>query len=105
MGTTRVNFRLPDELVEKADLAAQVTHRNRTEVVSEALREYLADAERDEQFAEAVVELFLDDEIEFDVLASVVGRQDAESIRASKALLDRGDDLAADLADLGRDEK
>lgn len=105
IGTTRVNFRLPDELVEKADLAAQVTHRNRTEVVTEALREYLADAERDEEFAEAVVELFLDGEIEFDALASVVGRQDAESIRASKALLDRGDELAADLADLGRDEE
>jgi metal-responsive CopG/Arc/MetJ family transcriptional regulator len=41
MGTTRVNFRIPEELVEKADVAAKVTHRNRTEIVTEALRECL----------------------------------------------------------------
>lgn len=100
MGTTRVNFRLPDDLVEKADLAAEISHKNRTEVVTEALREYLRDVEDDEWFREAVVELYLDDEIGFETLEDVVGRQDAESIRASKELLERGDELAEELADL-----
>lgn len=100
MGTTRVNFRLPEELVEKADVAAAVSHRNRTEVVVEALREYIGDIEDDEEFREAVVELYLDDEIGFDVLKEFVGRQDAESVRASRNLLDRGEELADDLADL-----
>lgn len=100
MGTTRVNFRLPEDLVEKADLAAEISHKNRTEVVTEALREYLRDVEDDEWFREAVVELYLDDVIGFETLEGVVGRQDAESIRASKGLLDRGDDLAEELADL-----
>lgn len=100
MGTRRVNFRLPEELVEKADVAAEVTHADRTEIVREALREYLADVEDDERFKEAVVELYLDDEIGFDVLKTFVGRQDAESIRASKAMLDDGVELAADLAAL-----
>lgn len=96
----KVNFRLPDELVEKADVAAKVTHKNRTEIVTEALRAYLQDVEDEEEFKEAVVELYLDDEIGFDVLKEFVGRQDAESIRASKTLLNQGEELADDLAEL-----
>lgn len=99
MGTSHVNFRLPEELLEKADVAAEVTHKNRTEVVVEALRAYLEDVE-DEQFTEQVVELYLDDEIGFDVLTEFVGRQDAESVRASRALLDDGEVLADEMADL-----
>ncbi len=101
MGTTRVNFRIPEELVDKADVAAKVTHRNRTEIVTEALREYLDGFESEAAFREEVVELYLEDEIGFDVLQAFVGRQDAESVRASKALLDEGEQLAQDLAQLG----
>lgn len=100
MGARKVNFRLPDELVEKADVAAEVTHRNRTQIVIEALREYLADVEDDEKFKESVVELYLDDAIGFEVLAEFIGRQDAEAVRASKTILEGGDDLAEELADL-----
>lgn len=98
--TTRVNFRLPDELVEKADIAAKVSHKNRTEVVVEALRDYLQEVEDQEEFKEAVVELYLDDEIEFDALKEFVGRRDAESVHASKALLEQGEELADELASL-----
>lgn len=99
MGTKKVNFRLPDELVEKADVAAEVTHKNRTEIIKEALQQYLQAVEDDETFKEDVVELYLDDQIGFDTLKQFVGRQDAESVRASKALLERGDDLADELAE------
>ncbi len=98
--TTRVNFRLPDELVEKADVAARISHKDRTEIVVEALHDYLREVENREEFKEAVVELYLDDEIEFDALREFVGRRDAESIRASRALLEQGEDLADDLASL-----
>jgi predicted DNA-binding protein len=98
--TTKVNFRLPDELIEKADVAAEVTHKNRTDIIIEALQEYLEDVEDDEKFKEAVVELYLEDEISFEVLKEFVGRQDAESIKASKNLLDQGDELADELAEL-----
>lgn len=100
MGTTRVNFRLPESLVEKADVAAEVDKKNRTEIVKEALQEYFEGVEDDETFKEAVVELYLDDQIEFDVLKEFIGRQDAESVQASKALLDQGETLADDLAEL-----
>jgi predicted transcriptional regulator len=98
--TTKVNFRLPDDLVEKADVAAEVTHKNRTDIVIEALQEYLEEVEDDEKFKEAVVELYLDDGISFEVLKEFVGRQDAESIKASKNLLEQGDELADELAEL-----
>lgn len=100
MGTTRVNFRLPDELVEKADVAAEITHSNRTEIVRKALQNYLDEAEDDESFREAVVELYLDGRIGFETLTEFVGRQDAEAVRASKQVLDRGEELADELADL-----
>lgn len=100
MGTTRVNFRLPDELLERADVAAEVTHKNRTEIIKNALHEYLKEVEDDEAFKESVVELYLDDRIGFETLAEFIGRQDAEAIKASKSILDRGDELADEIADL-----
>ncbi len=100
MGSTRVNFRLPEELVEKTDVAAAVTKKNRTEIVTEALRAYVDEIEDDNSFREAVVELYLDDEINFGVLKASLGRQDAEAVRASKAMLDQGETLADDLAEL-----
>lgn len=100
MGTTKVNFRLPDDLLEKADVAAEITHKNRTDIITEALKEYLDEVENDEKFRGAVIDLYLDDRIEFEVLQEFLGRQDAESVRASKTLLDRGDELANEMADL-----
>lgn len=100
MATRRVNLRLPEELITHADIAAEVSHKNRTEILIEALREYLAEKESDERFREAVVELYLDGQIDFEALHTVIGRQDAEAVRASKETLDRGEELADDLADL-----
>lgn len=100
MDTKKVNFRLPDELVDKADVAAEVTHKNRTEIVKEALRHYLEEVEDDEGFREDVVDLYLEDKIGFDTLKEFVGRQDAESVRASKNLLENGDEIADDLAEM-----
>ncbi len=98
--TTKVNFRLPDELIEKADVAAEVRHKNRTDIVIEALQEYLEEIEDDEKFKEAVVELYLDDDISFEVLKEFIGRQNAESIKVSRNLLEQGDSLADELAEL-----
>lgn len=100
MSTRKVNFRLPEELVTHADIAAEVTHKNRTELLIEALREYLNEIESEESFQEAVVELYLADELEYENLIDIIGRQDAEAVRTSKQLLDEGDDLADKLVDL-----
>lgn len=98
--TSKVNFRLPEDLVRKADVAAEITHKNRTEIIKEALREYLERVENDDKFKEDVIDLYLDDRIGYDLLSEFVGRRDAESVRASKNLLEQGDELADELADL-----
>jgi predicted DNA-binding protein len=100
MGTRNVNFRLPGDLVDKADVVAELTDKNRTGIVKDALRRYLEDIEDGEKFKEKVVGLYLGDEIDFGVLKEFIGRQDAESVRASKELLERGDEIADDLAEL-----
>lgn len=98
--TERVNFRLPEKLLDKADIAAKISHKNRTEIIKEALQEFLQDVEDNEEFKEDVVELYLEDEITFEVLKEFIGRQDAESVKASKNLLEQGEDLSDELAQL-----
>jgi metal-responsive CopG/Arc/MetJ family transcriptional regulator len=97
---TRVNFRLPEKLLEKADVTAEATHRNRTELVKEALREYLGKFESDEDFKRKVVELYLDEELEFEEMKAVIGKQDAGSVKASSEILDKADEKAEKLAGL-----
>jgi metal-responsive CopG/Arc/MetJ family transcriptional regulator len=100
MDRTRVNFRLPDDLLKKADAVAEITHKNRTELIIDALQAYLAEVEDDDAFKEAVIDLYLDDKVNVDVLTEFIGRQDAEAVRSSKTILDQGDELADALADL-----
>lgn len=99
MPTTRVNFRLSEDLVERADLAAAVTGGTRTDVVAEGLETHLASLEADDEFEEALVERYLDGEIEWDALRRVLGRRDAEAVRASASLLEDGEGIAAALAE------
>lgn len=99
MSTKKVNFRLPEDLITHTDVATEVMHKNRTELLIDALQEYLNDIESDENFREAVVELYLADDIEFETLVQIIGRQDAEAVQSSKRLLDRGDELADKLAE------
>ena len=100
MGTTKVNFRLPNELVERVDVATEVSHKNRAEIVRDALQQHLQELEDNESFQEVAVELYLGDEIGFETLRQFIGRQDAEAVQASKNTLKQGDDLADDLAEL-----
>ncbi|QGA80918.1 CopG family ribbon-helix-helix protein [Candidatus Nanohalobium constans] len=98
--TTRVNFRLPEKLLEKADVTAEATHRDRTEIMKEALREYLGNFENDEDFKQKVVELYLDGELGFDEMKAVIGKQDAESVKATSEILNESDEKASELAGL-----
>lgn len=48
MTTKTFNIVLPNELVKKADAVARKEYRNRSELIREALRLYIADAEEQE---------------------------------------------------------
>ncbi len=95
----KVKFKLPDDLLERADLAADINDGTRKELFKDALVAYLDDLEEQDAYRKAVIEKYLDDAITFDVLKGLLGRQDAEAIKASKTLLEGGDTVASDLAD------
>ena len=95
----RVNFRLPKELIDLADVTAKIKHKNRTDIVKEALDEHLHKV-MDEDFKQKVIDLYLDDKIEYETLKKIVGREDAEAVRDSKEILDRGEELAKELSEL-----
>lgn len=99
--TKRVNFRLPEELIQKADTLAHIQHKTRTDIIIEALQRYLQEVEDTKEFKQTVVELYLDDDISFDVLSNIIGKRDADAVRTSKQILEKGDKLAKDLASLG----
>jgi len=103
MGDKPVTVRLPAELIEKVDVAAAVEGGDRTAIVTEALQEYLADLANDDDFRGRVLDLYLDGEVSADMLETIVGRPDAESIQASEALLDDGVERSDDLAGLADD--
>ena len=100
MVSERVNFRLPDELVKKTDTVAEVSSRTRTHIVKEALIKYLEEFEQDEKFTQKIIDLYLDNEISFELLKEFVGKQDAEAVKASKEILEDADKMAEELADL-----
>lgn len=100
MSKRKVNFRLREDLVEMADVAAELRQENRTDVVEEALQRFLDDVEDEDRFREGVVDLYLDGDLEFETLERFVGRQDAEAVRASRNVLEGGDELADELARL-----
>lgn len=96
----KVKFKLPDELLERADLAADINHSTRKELFKDALVAYLDDLEDQDAFRKAVIEQYMDNDVAFETLKGLIGRQDAEALKASKTLLDEGDAVASDLADL-----
>jgi len=50
------------------------------------------------QLREKAVESYLDDKLTYNELAVAIGRQNAESVKVSKRLLERSDRIAEDIA-------
>lgn len=86
--TKRVQFRAPKKLVEKADTLASVMGEDRTSLLIDALREYLRKSGREDELKQEVAGAYYDDEIAFDELKELVGKEDAESFRVLKKQLD-----------------
>ena len=100
LGKKRINLRLPEELVRETDGVASVENKNRTELIKEALNDYLRRKESEDEFKDNIVDMYLDDVISFDVLKAVIGKKDSEAARASKEILEGGEDIAERMAGL-----
>jgi len=98
LASKKISMRLPEDLLEQIDLISSVEAMDRTELTKQAVKDYIAKLRRKTEFKEHAVELFLSDEITFEALKVILGREDASAVRASKEVMAQGEQLARRLA-------
>src|SRR6056297_1818323 len=92
----RVHFQSPEYLVERLDAIAELFDKDRTDVLVEAIREYINETADSETFQELVATKYYDDQLEFETVKQLVGAETAQRLRLLKAdLEDEPLDLAA----------
>ena len=92
----RVHFQSPEYLVDRLDAIADLFDKDRTDLLVEAIREYIADTADSETFKELVATKYYDDQLEFETVKQLVGAETAQRLRLLKAdLEDEPLDLAA----------
>lgn len=95
--STRVHFRAPERLIEQADALAVAEGKNRTDVLVEALREYLENASDEDRVRQAIANAYYEDRLDFEETKSIVGVETAQNFRVLKRQL-TDDRLSNDLA-------
>ncbi|QPV61583.1 hypothetical protein I7X12_12515 [Halosimplex litoreum] len=92
----RVHFQSPEYLVDRLDAIAELFDTDRTDLLVEAIREYIEDTADSETFRELVATKYYDDQLEFETVKQLVGAETAQRLRLLKAdLEDEPLDLAA----------
>jgi len=91
----RVHFQSPEYLVERLDAVAELFGTDRTDLLVEAIREYLEETADSETFQELVATKYYDDQLEFETVKQLVGTETAQRLRLLKA------DLEGEPLDLG----
>ncbi len=92
----RVHFQSPEYLVDRLDAIAELFDTDRTDLLIEAMREYIEETADSETFQELVATKYYDDQLEFDTVKQLVGTETAQRLRLLKTdLEDEPLDLAA----------
>jgi len=92
----RVHFQSPEYLVDRLDAIADLFDKDRTDLLVEAIRQYIEDTADSETFQELVATKYYDDQLEFETVKQLVGAETAQRLRLLKAdLEDEPLDLAA----------
>jgi len=92
----RVHFQSPEYLVERLDAIADLFDKDRTDVLVEAMREYIEDTADSETFQELVATKYYDDQLDFEVVKQLVGAETAQRLRLLKSdLADEPLDITA----------
>lgn len=84
----RVHFQSPEYLVERLDAVASLFDKDRTDLLVEAIREYLEDTAESETFQDLVAERYYNDHLEFETVKQLVGAETAQRLRLLKADLE-----------------
>src|SRR6056297_748220 len=94
----RVHFQSPEYLVDRLDAIAELFDKDRTDLLVEAMREYIEDTADSETFQELVATKYYDGHLEFETVKQLVGAETAQRLRLLKA------DLEDEPLDLGSPE-
>ncbi|XGI84753.1 hypothetical protein ACEU6E_10585 (plasmid) [Halorutilales archaeon Cl-col2-1] len=84
----RVHFQSPEYLVERLDAVADIFDKDRTDLLVEAIREYLEETAESESFQELVSNKYYDDQIDFETVKQLVGAETAQRLRLLKSDLE-----------------
>jgi len=87
-GKTRVDFNAPASLVERADAVADVLDISRTRLLIDALEDELADLATDEEFRRRLGDAYYSGRIDFEMVDTVLGREEALRMKLLRASLD-----------------
>jgi hypothetical protein len=81
----RVHFQSPEYLVERLDAIADLFDKDRTDVLVEAIREYIEDTTESETFQELVAAKYYENQLEFETVKQLVGAETAQRLRLLKS--------------------
>jgi hypothetical protein len=102
---TRVDFNAPASLVERADRVVDVLDISRTRLLIEALEDELEEIADDDEFRRRLGDAYYADQVDFETVESIVGREEALRMKLLKESIDRepleptlADDLPSDEA-------
>ncbi|MFC6721561.1 hypothetical protein [Halobacteriaceae bacterium SHR40] len=86
---TRVDFNAPTSLVERADTIASLLDISRTQLLIDALEDEIDELTGDESFQQRLREAYYTDSIEFEVVESILGTEEAMRMKLLRSSLDR----------------
>lgn len=98
MSKRKISARFPEDLLEEIDAIAELEYSDRTALIKKALKEYIDRELEEGRLKEEAVNRYLEDKLEFAKLKKLLGEEEARSVRASKELIDEGEELAEKLA-------
>lgn len=84
----RVHFQSPAYLVERLDAIADLFDTDRTDLLVEAIREYVEKTAETEAFRKQVARKYYADQLELDAVEQLVGPESAQRLRLLKADLE-----------------
>lgn len=84
----RVHFQSPEYLVERLDAIADLFGTDRTDLLVDAIQEYIEETAESETFQDLVATRYYDGEVEFETVKQLVGPETAQRLQLLKSDLE-----------------
>jgi len=84
----RVHFQSPEYLLDRLDAIADLYDTDRTDLLVEAIREYIEETADSDTFQDLVATKYYDGQLDFETVKELVGTETAQRLRLLKRDLD-----------------